>query len=93
MSVCVYDCVRAAPGAAGPLHENECRAATQAECAAGSAEEHRGEEGRHGGRPEREKQRDRKPPGTAGQNQQQQLCMHVTFLFSFIKVPAKYVIL
>lgn len=52
-------CVYAAPGAAGSLHENEWRAAAQAERPAGAADEHRGEEGRHGGRPEGENQRDR----------------------------------
>lgn len=74
--VYVYVCVCVASGAAGALYENECRVATQAECFAGPAEEHRGEEGRHGGRPEGEKQRNRKPPSTARQNQQQHAGMH-----------------
>lgn len=74
--ICV--CTLTAPGAAGALHEDERRAATQAECAAGPAEEHGGEEGRHGGRPEGEKQRDRESAGAAGQNQQQQPCMQAS---------------
>lgn len=71
--------VRAAPGAVGPLHEDERRAASQAERAADSAEGRCGEEDRHGGRPEGEMQSDRKPPSAAGQNQQQHTCMHVKF--------------
>lgn len=47
VNVCL--CMPTAPGAVGALHEDECRAATQAECSAGPAKEHCGEEGRHGG--------------------------------------------
>lgn len=46
-SLCIFVCV--ASGTVGPLHEDERGAATQAECDAGPAEEHRGEKGRHGG--------------------------------------------
>lgn len=70
----------AAPGAAGPLHEDERRAAAQAERAAGSAEEHGGEEGRRGGRSEGEIQRDREPPDATEPNQRGQPCTHVLSL-------------
>lgn len=71
--VCVHCC--AAPGAVGPFHEDECRAAPQAERDADAAEEHRGEEGRRGDRPEGEEQRDREAPNTAQQCQRKQPCM------------------
>lgn len=65
--VCVHVC--AAPGAVGPLHEDERRVTAQAERAADAAEEHGGEEGRRGDGPEGEKQGDRKAPQTAEHSQ------------------------
>ncbi len=79
VTVSVCDCVCAAPGAFRALHEDERRAATQAGRAPGPAEEYRGEKGRHGGRPEGEKQGDRKSPRTAGQNEQQHPCMRASY--------------
>lgn len=67
-------CVCSAPGAAGPANEDKRRAQTQAEHHADSAEERSGEEGRHGGRPVRETERDRAPQLTTRKSQCQYCC-------------------
>lgn len=60
-----------APGAAGTANEDKRGAQTQAEHHTDSAEERSGEEGRHGGRPVRETERDRAPELTARKRQRE----------------------
>lgn len=66
----VYLCF-VAPGAVGAFHENEHGAAPQAGRRAGPAEDLRGEEGRHGGRPEGENQDHPTPDRAAARHRQQ----------------------